>query len=314
MRPHESLGMHASGELLVSTDQWLRVNAAHPEAIHFIEQRLGVDLVRALHSGLSQQGEYSIYPLTFVSDEGAKKMVSRVIFVVGREILLSLEPSPSPTPLNDAASRLQRDGRHNDAHESFAIVLQTISDATDELLASINADLGEALVQTNSVLDSLETRERDFGVTDVVATQVELGTVEDLLSECIETQLQLALTARQALARLPQEFAQYKPLYNTLIEDIEAVEEHVHFVHNRVRLLQLSNNLALSVKQNQIVKVFSVLTAVFLPALLISTYYSMNFAYMPILEWQYGEPMVIFLTALLALMPLVYVKQRGLLR
>jgi len=88
----------------------------------------------------------------------------------------------------------------------------------------------------------------------------------------------------------------------------------VHFVHDRVRLLQTSNNLALSVKQNQIVKVFSVLTAVFMPALLISTYYSMNFAYMPILEWQYGEPMVIALTALLALLPLIYVKQRGLLR
>lgn len=88
----------------------------------------------------------------------------------------------------------------------------------------------------------------------------------------------------------------------------------MHFVHDRVRLLQTSNNLALSVKQNQIVKVFSVLTAVFMPALLISTYYSMNFAYMPILEWQYGEPMVIALTALLALLPLIYVKQRGLLR
>jgi magnesium transporter len=297
-----------------SVERWLRVSAAQTDALAAIKQRLGIDIVQALKSGLSQEGEFFVYPLTFLSVEGSKKMISKAIFALGREILVSLEPDPSPKPLGVAVSRMQRDGRDNDAFEAFAIVLQSINDATDELLDSLNEELGEALVQTNAVLNSLESRERDFGVSDVVATQVELGTVEDLLSECIQTQLQLALVARQTLARLPQEFSHLKQLYHTLIDDIEGVEEHVHFVHDRVRLLQMSNNLALSVKQNQIVKVFTVLTAVFLPALLISTYYSMNFAYMPILDWQYGEPMVIALTALLALLPLIYVKQRGLLR
>jgi magnesium transporter len=293
---------------------WLRVSAAQTDALAVIKQRLGIDLIQTVTSGISQVGEFLIYPLTFLSVEGNKKIISKVIFIVGREILVSLEPEPAPKPLGVAVSRMQRDGRDNDAFEAFAIVLQSINDATDELLDSLNEDLGEALVQTNAVLNSLESRERDFGVSDVVSTQVELGVVEDLLSECIQTQLQLALVARQTLARLPQEFSHLRQRYHTLIDDIEGVEEHVHFVHDRVRLLQTSNNLALSVKQNQIVKVFSVLTAVFLPALLISTYYSMNFAYMPILEWQYGEPMVIALTALLALLPLIYVKQRGLLR
>jgi magnesium transporter len=297
-----------------SVERWLRVSAAQTDALAAIKQRLGIDIVQALKSGLSQEGEFFVYPLTFLSVEGSKKMISKAIFALGREILVSLEPDPSPKPLGVAVSRMQRDGRDNDAFEAFAIVLQSINDATDELLDSLYEELGEALVQTNAGLNSLESRERDFGVSDVVATQVELGTVEDLLSECIQTQLQLALVARQTLARLPQEFSHLKQLYHTLIDDIEGVEEHVHFVHDRVRLLQMSNNLALSVKQNQIVKVFTVLTAVFLPALLISTYYSMNFAYMPILDWQYGEPMVIALTALLALLPLIYVKQRGLLR
>ncbi|MBO9336970.1 MAG: CorA family divalent cation transporter [Roseiflexus sp.] len=295
-------------------NRWLRVSAAQTDALAVIKQRLGIDLIQTVTSGISQVGEFLIYPLTFLSVEGNKKIISKVIFIVGREILVSLEPEPAPKPLGVAVSRMQRDGRDNDAFDAFAIVLQSINDATDELLDSLNEDLGEALVQTNAVLNSLESRERDFGVSDVVSTQVELGVVEDLLSECIQTQLQLALVARQTLARLPQEFSHLRQRYHTLIDDIEGVEEHVHFVHDRVRLLQTSNNLALSVKQNQIVKVFSVLTAVFLPALLISTYYSMNFAYMPILEWQYGEPMVIALTALLTLLPLIYVKQRGLLR
>jgi len=299
---------------LRSVGRWLRFSATQADAPAAIEQHLGFDLVRALKSGLSQEGEFLIYPLTFLSVEGDRKMASKVIFVIGRALLVSLEPEPAPRPLNIAALRMQDDGRAQDAFEAFAVVLQSINDATDELLDALNDDLGESLVQTNAVLNSLESQTRDFGVSDVVTTQADLGMVEDLLSECIETQLQLALIARQTLARLPREHAHLKPRYQTLIDDIEGVEEHVHFVHNRVRLLQMSNNLALNLKQNQIVKVFTVLTAVFLPAILISTYYSMNFAYMPILEWQYGEPMVIALTALLALLPLLYVKQRGLLR
>ena len=299
---------------LRSVGRWLRFSAAQADAPAAIEQHLGFDLVRALKSGLSQEGEFLIYPLTFLSVEGDRKMASKVIFVIGRALLVSLEPEPAPRPLNIAALRMQDDGRAQDAFEAFAVVLQSINDATDELLDALNNDLGESLVQTNAVLNSLESQTRDFGVSDVVTTQANLGMVEDLLSECIETQLQLSLIARQTLACLPREHAHLKPRYQTLIDDIEGVEEHVHFVHDRVRLLQMSNNLALNLKQNQIVKVFTVLTAVFLPAILISTYYSMNFAYMPILEWQYGEPMVIALTALLALLPLLYVKQRGLLR
>lgn len=293
---------------------WLRVDATQTQRLDEIQRSLGIDIVRAVQGNVSQDGEFSYFPITFLSVEQGQKKISRVVFAVGRQAVVSLEPAPAPAPLQTAELRIAQDGRDNDAFECFAVILQAINDATDELLDSLNHDLGKVLVQTNSVLNSLESRDRDFGVSDVVAAQLDLGEVEKLLSDCIESQLQLALAARHALARLPAAQAQLKPLFHTLIDDIEAVEEHVSFVHDRVRLLQTTNNMALNVKQNQIVKVFSVITAVFLPAMLISTYYSMNVANMPILEWQYGEPMIIVLTAVLALLPLLYVKRRGWLR
>lgn len=293
---------------------WLRISISEPNVLNEIKQSLGVDIARTLESNLSQDGEFSLFPITFLSVCDGKKSVSRIILVIGRQTVISLEPDPRPQPLDVALERMERNDRETDAFESFAIILQAISDATDELLDSLNDDLGKVLVQTNSVLNSLESRDRDFGVSDVVSTQLDLGEVEALLSDCIESQLQLALATRHVLARLPVQQEHLKPLFNTLIDDIEAVEEHVSFVHERVRLMQTTNNVALNVKQNQIVKVFSVITAVFLPAMLISTYYSMNVAYMPILEWQFGEPMIIGLTAVLALLPLLYVKHRGWLR
>jgi len=294
--------------------QWLRIRADEAGKLADIKQSLGLDIAYGLQRNLSQDGEFSYFAITFLGVEQGCKRASRVIFVLGRDMLLSLEPSDAPQALEMAQARMQRQGHGARAFESFVLVLQAINDATDALLDSLNSDLGRVLVQTNAVLGSLEARDRDFGVSDVVAAQLDLGEVEELLSDCLESQLQLALAARHALARMPLADAPLQPLLSTLIEDIEAVEEHVSFVHDRVRLLQTTNNMALNVKQNQIVKVFSVVTAVFLPAMLISTYYSMNVARMPILEWQYGEPFTIALTAGLALLPLLYVKHRGWLR
>lgn len=297
-----------------NTHAWTRISSAARGQLDALRQTLGIDILRTQERLLSQDGEFSYFPITFLAVEAGRRQASRVIFVLGRQRLVSLEPDPAPHALATALGRLERDGRESSAPTSFAVILQALNDATDELLDSLNEDLGKVLVQTNSVLNSLEARDRDFGVSDVVSTQLSLGEVEELLSDCIESQLQLALAARHVLSHLTCGEAHLKPLYQALIADIEAVEEHVSFVHDRVRLLQTTNNMALNVKQNQIVKVFSVITAVFLPALLISTYYSMNFARMPILQWQYGEPMIIGLTAVLAVLPLFYVKHRGWLR
>lgn len=296
------------------THGWLRISSAAPQQLNDLRQTLGIDILRTQEPLLRQDGDFSYFPITFLGMENGRQQASRVIFVLGRQRLISLEPDPAPHALTVALARLERDGRESTSLASFAVILQALNDTTDELLDSLNEDLGNVLIQTNSVLNSLEARDRDFGVSDVVSTQLSLGEVEELLSDCIESQLQLALAARHVLSRLTGGETKLRPLYQTLIADIEAVEEHVSFVHDRVRLLQTTNNMALNVKQNQIVKVFSVITAVFLPALLISTYYSMNIANMPILQWQYGEPMIIGLTAVLAVLPLLYVKHRGWLR
>jgi len=45
----------------------------------------------------------------------------------------------------------------------------------------------------------------------------------------------------------------------------------------------------LDVKQNQIVKVFTIITTVFLPPTLIATFYGMNFSVMPELSFGAGK-------------------------
>jgi magnesium transporter len=59
-----------------------------------------------------------------------------------------------------------------------------------------------------------------------------------------------------------------------------------------------------NLQQNKIIKIFTVVSVIFLPPTLIASMYGMNFKIMPELEWEYGYPfsiavMVVFSAAVL---------------
>lgn len=63
----------------------------------------------------------------------------------------------------------------------------------------------------------------------------------------------------------------------------------------------------MNIKQNQIVKVFTIITAVFLSLTLVGTFYGMDFAVMPELSWEHGFLYCMIFT-------LAYIKYKGWLR
>ncbi|GAA0606114.1 CorA family divalent cation transporter [Paenochrobactrum glaciei] len=305
----------------IHNGRWLRVSSDKKDVLDFILKKTGADFRHAADKTATAQNKFSFLPVTFI-DTSASDGTSvaafnavRVTFAISDDVVVSLEPQQVPAAMELALQRMNSDGR--DSEDPFEIVVdifQAIADRTDYIIGQLNDMTEQVMIETNAILKSLEVKSRDFGVTDIASTQLDLGDMEELLSHCMESQMALVGAVRHMRARISAERSDIRVLYDTLIQDIEAIEEHVEFVHDRVRFLQQINNMALNVKQNQIVKVFSVVTAVFLPSMMVTTYYSMNFEYMPILEWQYGEPLVMILTFLFALMPLFYIKHRGWLR
>jgi magnesium transporter len=99
-----------------------------------------------------------------------------------------------------------------------------------------------------------------------------------------------------------------------LLSDIQSLRRYARFQHDKIRNLQQSLMTTLDLKQNQVIKVFTVVTAVFLPPTLIAAFYGQNFANMPELEIIGGEWLVMGMTAVFALAPLAYVKRKGWMR
>ncbi len=66
----------------------------------------------------------------------------------------------------------------------------------------------------------------------------------------------------------------------------------------------------LDIKQNHIMTILTVVTTIFMPLTLIVGWYGMNFRYMPELNWKLGYPLVILVSAVIAIGGLIYFKKK----
>ena len=66
----------------------------------------------------------------------------------------------------------------------------------------------------------------------------------------------------------------------------------------------------LEVSQNRIMTLLTVVTTIFMPLTLIAGWYGMNFRYMPELEWRMGYPLVILVSAAVAVFCLILFKKK----
>jgi magnesium transporter len=67
----------------------------------------------------------------------------------------------------------------------------------------------------------------------------------------------------------------------------------------------------INIRQNQIIKIFSIAAVVFLPPTLVGTVYGMNFEMMPELDWMFGYPMALGLMIVSAISPYLFFKHKG---
>ncbi len=78
-----------------------------------------------------------------------------------------------------------------------------------------------------------------------------------------------------------------------IIRDIESLLPHNESIFQKINFLIQSSIEFLNIEQNRIIKIFSLISVLFLPPTLLSSSYGMNFKYIPELHWKYGYPITI---------------------
>jgi magnesium transporter len=96
-----------------------------------------------------------------------------------------------------------------------------------------------------------------------------------------------------------------------VLRDVESLLPHNESFSQRVNFLLQSAMGFINIEQNRIIKIFSVVSVIFLPPTLVASSYGMNFQLMPELNWQFGYPMAIGLMLLAGLAPYLFFKRKG---
>ncbi|RUR05421.1 CorA family divalent cation transporter [Legionella sp. km772] len=96
----------------------------------------------------------------------------------------------------------------------------------------------------------------------------------------------------------------------TLNKDINSLNDHAHFISNKISFLLDATLGMVQIEQNAIIKIFSVAAVIFLPPTLIASIYGMNFHFIPELSWRYGYIFAIGLMLFASWLPYKYFKYR----
>jgi magnesium transporter len=98
--------------------------------------------------------------------------------------------------------------------------------------------------------------------------------------------------------------------YRTLSRDVLAMTDHSNFLGNKVQFLLDATLGMVSIDQNNVVKIFSVVTVFMLPPSFIAGFFGMNFERLPWLHQSWGVSAAIGLMVLSAVAPYLYFKSR----
>jgi len=119
---------------------------------------------------------------------------------------------------------------------------------------------------------------------------------------------QRILSALLKSRRIPEELRRE---FTTMIKDVNSLVMTANFNFERLDFLQDLFLNHLSVEQNKVIKIFTVMSVIFLPPTLIASIYGMNFRILPELEWQLGYPLAICLMVLSGVLPIYIFKKKG---
>jgi magnesium transporter len=161
----------------------------------------------------------------------------------------------------------------------------------------------------DEVLEEAETR-------ILASSQLELLVQILRLKKAMQRFRRITTYQREILSRLArgefslvsaEEMVYYRNVYDHLVRIVDMTESYRDEINGLVDAhLSVTSN-----RMNSIMKVFTMISTIFLPLTLITGIYGMNFDFMPELRWKYGYFIVIFSLIAVPTGMILYFRSRG---
>ncbi len=286
-------------EVPLSNFVWIDLTNVAPETESELEQFLKIYIQEEeeieeieMSSRYIETDDTMVANSNFLLDTFEKEPVS---FILKNGILVSVRDNSNLKSFNDTVKKLFANPRnYPSGYHIFVALLETrveydadmIEDATVEITKlSKNLSVAED-VDEDVLLEIKNMQERVMHLRENIIDKQRVVT-NILKSDLIPVDL--------------------KPRLNMVIKDINSLIEHTKFGFDRLDYLQDTFLGLVNIEQNKIIKIFTVVSIIFMPPTLIGSLYGMNFDFMPELHWKFGYPFaVLMMIASAALTLLVF--------
>ncbi len=218
---------------------------------------------------------------SILKEEGFE--IEPVSFTLIDDILVSMRTCYLRT-FAEASRKLQISYRsYSTGHHILISLLEARIDLDADMVEVISKEIG-VISATSSNLDKSVDKGLLFEINRLQESTM-------LLRQTIFDRQRL-LSGVQRSERFP---ADTMPRVNIMLKDIASLLNHADFNFERLEFLQDMYMGLINIEQNKIIKMFTVLSVIFLPPTLVASIYGMNFKFMPELDWDYGYVLAIVL-------------------
>lgn len=292
---------------------WADLVTPTGEEEHLIESAFGIavptreemaEIEPSSRLYIEDNARFMTAALIYDSDTDKPK-ITVVSFIIANGKLITVRYD-APKPFARVAAKL---GRSCSPHMTGESVMMEILDAIIDRSADV-------LERVGTEVDLLSRRifERGGAQDDpnqsYQAILRGIGRKGDLTSKVRESlvsigRLVLFLANETDNMKLTKE---QRILVKSMARDATSLNDHASFLINKIQFLLDATLGMVSLDQNNIIKIFSVVAVVLMPPTLIASVYGMNFRHMPELEWAHGYPFALILMIVAAIAPYLFFK------
>jgi magnesium transporter len=296
----------------VLQQHWIPLAADDADTAAVLRERLGIDFTVADRQ-VWESDNFLYFPVVACYQRGETIEHATIVFALGGEFLVTLQPSEHFVPFDKAVAKMRRGPElAGSAHGVMYALLWALNEASEQVLHHAGAAL-EAMHE--EIEQALERHDRSgTDIADLREAMSRLDATARIVARTRETQLQLARTARHLMADAGPGHGKLNDSIGLLLADIDGVKEHAGVESDKARYLQQSVTTWLGARQNEVVRACTVATAAFLPPTLIAGCYAMDLTGISEISWQLGFLVTALLALTAAVIPLAYLRKKGLLR
>ncbi len=289
--------------------RWIHVQGVHDiELIQSIGSNFGIhplileDIVHTHQNPKVELLQDSIFVIlrAFEYNREDTSLVSEQLsFLLGEHYLLSFQESEKPifdqikSRISNNLGRIRKDSSDYLAYSLFDLITDHYFVILDEISERIEVLEDEVVeVPTNETLQEIHVLKRD-----IITLRRSIWPIRDISSRLLrEGSSFIKETTQMYLRDLNDHVIQVNDLLETYRETLTEIMD--------IYLSSVSNRL------NEVMKVLTVISTIFIPLTLIASIYGMNFRFMPELDIPWSYPLLLIMMAFLGTTLAIYFRRK----